>query len=194
MEPSESILRTRYVIKNQADSPLRFLWKPHASLALRGPARLDLPARRVIVDRDVSTGFTATETVWPYATGPDGQIDLRQVPAGDSGQVHFFDAVELDSGWCAVTHTEERIGFALSFDPEILPYICVFGAYEEAHGVNTIITEPCTAYPYRLDQAIAQNTVGHLAPGATLEIEILAIVYTGLDRVSQVTPAGTVIS
>ena len=162
--------------------------------ALTGPARLDLPARRVIVDREVSTGFTVSEIQWPYATGPNGQIDLRQVPGGDSEQVHFFDAVELDAGWCAVTHTDERIGFALSFDPKVLPYICVFGAYEEAHGVNTIITEPCTAYPYRLDQAIAQNTVGHLAPGETLNTEILAIVYTGLDRVTTVTPSGVVIA
>ena len=190
----ESILRSRYVIQNRSDAPLKFLWKPHASLDLRGPARLDLPARRVIVDREVSTGFTATEAHWPYATGPDGQFDLREVPAGDSGQVHFFDAVELDAGWCAVTHTEERIGFALAFDPLVLPYICVFGAYEEAHGVNTIITEPCTAYPYRLDQAIAQNTVDHLAPGATLDTEILAIVYTGLNHVSHVTSAGAVIA
>ena len=113
------------------------------------------------------------------------------MPAGDSGQVQFFDAVELDAGWCAVTHTDERIGFALAFDLQTLPYICVFGAYEEAHGVNTIITEPCTAYPYRLDQAIAQNTVGHLAPGAKLDTEILTIVYTGLDRVSNITHRAT---
>ncbi len=194
LEGSDSTLRLRYVIQNMADTPLKFLWKPHASLALRGPARLDLPARRVLVDREVSTGFTSTEVQWPYATGLDGQIDLRQVPAGDSGQVHFFDAVELDAGWCAVTHTEERLGFALAFDPTILPYICVFGAYEEAHGVNTIITEPCTAYPYRLDQAIAQNTVGHLDPGATLDTEILAIVYSGLNQVSHITSSGAVIA
>ena len=194
LEPSESILRLRYVIHNRADAPLRFLWKPHASLALRGPARLDLPARRVIVDREVSIGFTASEAQWPYATGPNGQVDLRQVPAGDSQLVHFFDAVELDAGWCAVTHTDERIGFALCFDSRILPYVCVFGAYGEAQGVNTIITEPCTAYPYRLDQAIAQTTVGNLAPGGTLDTEILAIVYTGLDQVSHVTPAGAVIA
>lgn len=194
LKPNESILRVRYVIENPTATPFRFLWKPHASLALRGPARLDLPARRVIVDREVSTGFTSSDAQWPYATGPDGQIDLRQIPPGASGQVHFFDAVELDAGWCAVTHTDERIGFALAFDPQVLPYICVFGAYEEAHGVNTIITEPCTAHPYRLDHAIAQNSVGQLAPGATLDTEILAIVYTGLDSVSHVTPTGAVIA
>ncbi|MCP6769121.1 hypothetical protein NL529_30170, partial [Klebsiella pneumoniae] len=65
--------------------------------------------------------------------------------------------------------------------------------YEETHGVNTIIPEPCTAHPYRLDRAIAQHTAAHLAPGATLDTEILAIVYTGLDRVSDVTPTGAVI-
>jgi hypothetical protein len=194
LKPAESILHLRYVIHNQTSAPLRFLWKPHAALDLRGPARLDLPARRVIVDTEISTGFTSTELEWPYATGPGGQIDLRQVPAGDSGQVHFFNAIELDAGWCAVTHTAERIGFALAFDPKILPYICVFGAYETDHGINTIIPEPCTSYPYRLDRAIAQNTVGHLAPGETLDTEVLAIVYTGLDHVSHVTPTGAVIA
>lgn len=192
LRAGEAVLRVRYRITNPTASNLRILWKPHPALDLRGPARLDLPARRIVVDTDISTEIAQFEATWPMATGLFGPLDLRDIPPGDSGDVRFFNAVELGAGWCAVTHTDERFGFGLVFDPQVLPYVCVFGAFDDDHHINTIIVEPCTAYPYRLDQAIAQGTAGHIAPGDCIDTTILAVIYTGLDRVTSISPDGLV--
>jgi len=188
----ESILRLRYVIHNPTETSLRFLWKPHPALALRGPARLDIPARRVLIDLEVSTGFTATDTLWPHAPGDAGPIDLRHVPSAASNSVHFYTALDVAKGWLAHTHTDERLGLALVFDPHILPHVCVFGAFGGWRNHHTLVPEPCTAYPYRLDHAIARGSVAQLPPGHTLDTTLLAILYTGLTRVTHISPTGDI--
>lgn len=188
----ESTLRLRYVIHNPTETPLSFLWKPHPALALRGPARLDLPARRVVIDTDYTTGVTATDTVWPHALTESGPIDLRHIPPASSHSVHFYTALDLQEGWLALTHTEERLGLALVWDPLVLPHVCVFGAFGGWRGHHTLVPEPCTAFPHRLDHAITRGSVAHLPPGATLDTTLLAIPYTGLTHVSRITPAGDI--
>lgn len=193
IDDAEPILRLRYVVHNPTDTALRFLWKPHPALALRGPARLDLPARRVVIDPEISTGFTATEAVWPDAPGEDGPIDLRRIPPASSESVHFYTALDVDDGWLAVTHTDERLGIALVWDPRVLPHVCVFGAFGGWRGHHTLVPEPCTAYPHRLDGAIARGSIAHLPPGRTLDTVLLAVLYTGLPHVSHVSRGGDVI-
>ena len=190
----DPVLRTRYRIANEGPAPLDFLWKLHPALRTGERSRIDLPARRVVIDEGFAADFAHPELTWPQATGRDGApIDLRVVPPPAAQTARFYYAVELDAGWCALTDGTDRVGFGLAFDPAILSSVWVFGSHGGWRGLATTILEPCTGYPYELDKAIAHGRCAHLAPGEALETEVAAVVYqgrtevTGIDRDGNVT-------
>ncbi len=189
----EPRLHFRHVFVNDGPFPLAFLWKLHPALSIGPDARIDLPARRVIVDDAFRAEFAAPEFHWPDALQIDGQSrDMRQVPPPDAATADFYYAVELEDGWCALTGTGDRVGFGLAFDPAVLSTVWVFGAYGGWRGLYTTILEPCNGYPYELDKAIAGGSCGRLAPGERLETEVIAVCYQRLDRVQRISRDGEV--
>ena len=146
-----------------------------------------------MVDPAFAAGFSGEEFVWPMAPRADGTVrDMRQVPPATAQLADFYYGVELDAGWAAITQVDERIGFGLAFDPEILRTVWLFGTYGGWRGLHTAILEPCTGYPYRLDQAIAQGTCAHLAAGQQIETEVVAVIYEGLGAVEAISRDGQV--
>ena len=193
LRAGESCLRVRYAIGNDGAAPLDFLWKLHPAVALGTGPRLDLPPCRVLVDPEFAEEFGEREFAWPLAPAAGGgEIDLRVVPSAASGAVRFFYTTDLDAGWCALTQTDERIGFGLAFDPAVLGSVWIFGAHGGWRGFHTAILEPCTGYPYKLDDAIRQGTCGRLDGGEGLETEVVAVVYDGFNRVTHVGRDGSV--
>ena len=194
LRSGEPLLRIAAHIRNEGPQPLDFLWKLHPALTITPDSRIDLPARRVEIDH----GFRArlgelAAFEWPYAALEGGErVDMRRVPPYEARSCDFYYAVELEDGWCALTDTASRAGFGLAFDKEIFRTVWVFGAYGGWRGLYTTILEPCSGYPYRLDQAIARGTASRLAPGQDLRTEITAVVYHGVEGVSRLTRDGEV--
>lgn len=195
LRDGEPMLRFRHRIANNAPVPLDFLWKLHPALNISPHARIDLPARRVLVDpgfRD-RLGPDVAEFQWPIARAVAGtDVDMRHVPSADAATCDFFYAVELDAGWCALSDGVEQVGFGLAFDPAIFSSVWVFGAYRGWRGLYTAILEPCTGYPYRLDEAIERGRHSRLGPGEELETEVVAVLYRGRDRVETIMRDGKV--
>lgn len=182
LRDGETKLRVEYEITNHGDRPLDVHWKLHPALPVTPGARLHLPVRRAIIDPDFAAGFLEREFAWPHAEIASGaKLDMRELPAPDAGSTHFYYALELSAGWCGVTYPDERIGFGLEFDPEILPTVWIFGSYGGWRDLAVVILEPCTGYPVRLDEAIAQGTAHTLAPHQTLRTEVAASVFTMRD-------------
>jgi hypothetical protein len=183
----EPLLHVASRISNDGHAPLDFLWKLHPALAITEHARIDMPAGQVQVDPGFRARFGAIDSFrWPHARLADGTtLDVRQVPPVEARACDFYYAVELEDGWCALTDTRARAGFGLVFDKRVFKTVWVFGAYGGWRGLYTTILEPCTGYPYRLEDAIAQGTASRLEPGATLETEVTAVVYHGVDRVTR---------
>ena len=50
-------------------------------------------------------------------------------------------------------------------------------AYGGWRGLYMTLLEPCTGYPYQLEEAVAQDTATQLDAGATLETEVTAVLY-----------------
>ncbi|MEA2524646.1 MAG: hypothetical protein QOF73_1873, partial [Thermomicrobiales bacterium] len=139
----ESLLRIRYAFANDGPVPLDFLWKLHPALAIGPDSRIDLPAGRVIHADGYQEGFAEPAFIWPHTHDPAGQpIDMRRIPPPTAATAHFYHAVELTDGWCALTDTRDRVGFGLAFDPAILSSVCIFGAYGGWRGLYTTILEP----------------------------------------------------
>jgi hypothetical protein len=70
--------------------------------------------------------------------------------------------------------------------------VWVFGAYGGWRGLYTTILEPCTGYPYRLEDAVAQGTASRIEAGAALETEVTAVLYRGVRAVSNISVDGEV--
>jgi hypothetical protein len=138
-------------------------------------------------------GATVERFTWPLARSDAGAtVDMRQIPSQSAGLCDFFYAVELDHGWCALTDTAHAAGFGLAFDPAVFSSVWVFGAYGGWRGLYTAILEPCTGYPYRLEEAIAQGTVSQLAAGAEFDTEVTAVLYRGVSAVEHIDRNGAV--
>ncbi|HMP39407.1 MAG TPA: DUF5107 domain-containing protein [Roseiflexaceae bacterium] len=194
LRAAESHLQIRSQIHNDGARPLDFLWKLHPALRISPASRIDLPAGRVLVDavfRDRLAPTTA-EFRWPHAIADGTPVDMRQVPPAEAHTCDFYYAVDLAAGWCALTDTAAAAGFGLAFDPQVFRSVWVFGAYGGWRGLYTTILEPCSGYPYRLEDAIAQGTASMLAPGATLATEVTAVLYRGLHEVTRISQDGAV--
>jgi hypothetical protein len=192
LRADESLLRFGYRIVNHGPAPLDYLWKLHPALRITPASRIDMPARRVLVDPGFRERVAADSFRWPHAPSAAGGLDMRQVPPPSAASCDFYYAVELDAGWCALTDGAARAGFGLVFDPAVFRSVWVFGAYGGWRGLYTAILEPCTGYPYRLEEAIAQGTASRLAAGESLETELLAVLYRGVAEVSAISAAGEV--
>lgn len=194
LRAGEPLLHFRHRILNDSLFELPFLWKLHPALHITPASRIDLPARRVIIDENFRArlGSEVTEFEWPHAGTGDVSVDMRQVPAPTSGSADFYYAVELDDGWCAMTDTAQEVGFGLAFDREVLSSVWVFASYGGWRGLYTAILEPSTGYPFLLSKAMTEGRHISLAPGQTLETEVTAALYRGLSGVQRITPDGRV--
>lgn len=193
LRADEPLLRFGYRISNDGPRPLDFLWKLHPALRVTPASRIDLPAGRVVVDEGFRDRLALDAFTWPHApTAGGGALDVRHVPPQEAATCDFYYAVELDAGWCALTDSAARAGFGLVFDPAVFRSVWVFGAYGGWRGLYTAILEPCTGYPYRLEEAIAQGTASRLAAGETLETEVTAVLYRGVQGVTRISEHGEV--
>jgi hypothetical protein len=191
----EPRLHLRYRIHNEGPRPLDFLWKLHPALAITPSTRIDLPRSRVLPAGFFTERLDGKPFSWPHAQGADGQpVDMRVVPPPTSQATDFYYATELAGGWCALTDGDTGVGFGLAFDPEVFRSVWVFAPYGGWRGLYAVLLEPCTGYPYQLDEAVAQGTASHLAPGAALETEVTAVLYHHTGEIHTITRAGEIVS
>lgn len=190
LREGESMLRFHHKITNIGQKELPYLWKLHAALRIDEHARVDMGAKTVFVDdfgptRVGNGGFTYT---WPYANGHD----MRQIPPRAAMFNEFQLGTEMEAGWCAVTHTEDKIGFGLAFNLDIFPSCWTFASYGNWRNVNTLILEPCTGYPISVQAGVAQGTHKVLGPSQSIETDILGVVYEGFREIQHIDGEGTV--
>lgn len=163
----------RYRIRNDGPQPLDFLWKLHPALAISPHARLELPDCTVLPDPAFNDRLDKQPFAWPHARSAQGDaVDMRVVPAPDAATCDFYYATDLAAGWCALSDAQARYRCELTFDPAVFRSVWVFGAYGGWRGHYVTILEPCTGYPYRLEDAVAQGTAIRLAAGEELETTV----------------------
>jgi len=190
----ESCLHVQYQYTNLGPTAIDFLWNIHPALVISPATRLDVPARRGIVDPWSADQFTAgAEYTWPFAINRRGQtVDLRMVPpAGAQADFHYLP--DVAAGWYAVTDTQARVGFGLAFPTAVFPHLWLFRPYGGWRGLYTVILEASTGYPNALAVARESGHCGHLGPGETLAAQVVAVAYAGCTAVKAIEPDGNVI-
>ena len=194
LHEDESFCMVQYRYSNLGHRPIDFLWNIHPALAVSPATRLDVPARRGLVDPWHAVQFEAgNEYDWPYVVDRAGnRVDLRKVPAPESMTADHHYLQDLRKGWYAATETETQVGFGLVFPIEVFPYLWLFRALGGWRGLYTLILEPSTGYPNDLSTARKTGRCGRLKPRDSIEAEVKAVAYSGLKAVESIEPDGTV--
>ena len=188
------VLKFRHKVTNLGDKPLDFLWKLHPALAISPDHRIDLPQCTMLRgDEEFSDLVGEEKFSWSTCKGKHGgTVDLRKVPPPESCSKEFLYGTDLADGWCAMTDTARKVGFGLVFPKDIFTSVWLFSSYGGWRGNYVAILEPCTAYPFDLQEAISNGTCAHLDGHSELECEIEAVLYEGLTSVSGIELGGKV--
>jgi hypothetical protein len=189
LHAGEARIETRYRIHNASRRDLPFLWKLHVAMQVNEYSVLDLGATTMYIEDfgPPRGGTTGVSYQWPHYTDASGtQHDMRRC-LGEDAQINEFQyATTLHGGWCALTHAQEQLGLALTFDRAVLPSFWVFASYGGWRNLQTLVLEPCTGYPIGVAQGVAQGTHQILRAGQTIETSVQTIVYRGISAVADI--------
>jgi hypothetical protein len=195
LRAGEAKLRFRHRITNTGQHEQPFLWKLHPALAVDEHSRIDMGATEMYVEDfgPPRNGRTGVHYRWPQLTDDQGrEHDMRRCLPNTARVNEFQYATGMEAGWCALTHTRERLGFGLAWDRALLPSCWIFASYGGWRNLQVAILEPCSGYPLSVAAGVANGTHQVLAAGTTLECDITATIFTGLTGVSAIDADGTV--
>ena len=194
LSEGESICRTHYRISNTGRLPIAFIWDIHPAMVISPATRLDLPATNGLVDPWREDRFAGgSRYAWPFAETRNGKnVDMRRVEPPETGLADLHYLPEIESGWFAVTDTQQRVGFGMAFPVEVLPHLWLFRTFGGWRGLYTLIVEVCSGYPNDLSIAREAGTCTVLDAGKSVEADVAAIAYTGFEGVEHISKDGVV--
>jgi hypothetical protein len=194
LEAGASHLHVHYRLTNQGPKLVEFDWNIHPAMAITPDSRLDVPVLEGYSDpwREAQfKGFTPIR--WPYIQDRRGaQVDLRRVegPASAIADMHYLTPVR--EGWWALTDQRAKVGFGLAFPKDIFPHVWLFRTFGGWRGLYTLILEASNGLTRDLGEARKTGVCGQLAGGASLEVDVTAVAYSGAASVARIDPDGTV--
>jgi hypothetical protein len=195
LRQGDAFCTVQYRLTNLGRQPVDFLWNIHPAMAISPTTRLDLRARRGIVEKWGTDHFEGgSEYDWPYSVDRSGKrVDLREVHSPESALADHHYLPDIAEGWYAVTNTKAQVGFGLLFPTSVFPHLWLFRTFGGWRGLYTLILEASNGYPSDLAAAQRSGRCGHLEPGQRIEAEVKAIAYSGLGAVERIEADGSVI-
>ena len=199
LHAGESFCSVQYAYINLGAAPIDFLWNICCPFEISSATRLDIPARRGIIEAtdpwNTLKFNPGTEYEWPYAVTPAGErVDFRTMPPEEAGVTDFQYLPNLASGWFAVTDADAQVGFGMVFPTDVIPHLSLFRSVGGWRGQHLVSVEPSVGYPYDLAVAKENGTAGRIEADAALEAKIKAIAYEGVAAVERIEPDGSVIA
>lgn len=202
---NQSILRISERVTNESGQEVDFTWGHHPAFGwpfIDENCRVDLPPCQIRTFAEYSPENSRLKAEqssrWPMARSPDGsQVDLSRIPGPDVAAQDMVFLEDITDGWYAVTNTAMKVGFAMRYPADIFKVLWYWQVYRGGRdypwwsSTYNIALEPCASLPV-LAKAVERGQSLSLSAGESLEIEMLAIAYEGLDQVSKVSPDGEV--
>jgi galactose mutarotase-like enzyme len=204
---NEAVLRIHERVTNEGGQEVDFTWGHHPAFGwpfIDESCRIDLPACRIRTIEDYTPTSSRLKSKqlrdWPMAeAAAGGLIDLSRIPGPDVAASDMVFLEGITDGWYAVTNATKRVGFALRYPADVFKVLWYWQVYRGGRdypwwsATYNIALEPCASYPM-LMYAAARGEALSLKPGASREIELLAIAYEGLEQVGYVSADGRVTS
>ena len=187
-------LRFRHRLTNLRARRFQCLWKLHPAMAVSVGDRILIPARRFQLEPDCLGSLEAGPREWQGSVVelPGGPMDVSVVPPPGSKQLHFFYGLDLIEGWCATYDPVLKLAVGLVFPKDLFTSCWLFASYGGWREHYVAVLEPCTGYPYRLEQAAQANQCLSLEPLGTREAEVIFSVRAGLPGVSRIAADGKI--
>jgi hypothetical protein len=199
LRAGEPFCSVQYAYRNLGTLPIDFLWNICCALEISPETRLDIPARRGIIEAtdpwNTLKFRPGTEYDWPCTVTPAGEpVDFRIMPPEGSGITDFQYLPDLLSGWFAVTDVGTGVGFGMVFPTDVIPHLSLFRSAGGWRGQSLVSLEPSVGYPYDLAIAIKNETSARVEPGKAVEATVKAIAYDGVKAVDRIETDGTIVS
>jgi hypothetical protein len=159
--------RMTYRLTNLGVLPVNFIWGMHPGVPIGPATRLQVPGRRAILGESTPVGRLGpegSERAWPID-------ELTVLPSRPGMTADLVYVTDLTSGWWAVWDDDWRAGIGMTFSTETFPAVCIWLADGGWRGTRCLAVEPWTAYPQRLDHAIAAGRATQLEPDESMEAE-----------------------
>ncbi len=207
LRAESAVLEIEERLCSLAEEPLDVMWGHHPAFGppfVDDSCRIDLPPCRGTTERSGPWPGSELEFAapfdWPMAPRRDGgRRDLSVVPGMESRTADWVRLHDFADGWYGVTSGRRRVGFGLRWDTGLFPYLWfwhVFGGMPGYpwYGRNyNFALEPWTSYPDGgLLQAIENGSARRVGPLETVETRMLAVAYSGVERISGIDDTGAV--
>ncbi|HVG19218.1 MAG TPA: aldose 1-epimerase [Blastocatellia bacterium] len=202
---NEATLRIGERVTNEGGQEVDFTWGHHPAFGwpfIDENCRIDLPDCRIRAFADITPPTSRLKpdqnSRWPMAEGRDGNaVDLSRVPGPDVGAHDMVFLQEISDGWYAITNTASRVGFALRYPADLFKQLWYWQVYRGGRdypwwsSTYNMALEPCATLPVLARQAERGEAL-RLGAGESLGLEMMAMAFEGLERVSGVSPEGIV--
>jgi hypothetical protein len=160
--------RFYYEIRNLSSDEIRFLWKVHAAFPINDECRIDIEAKRGIVDPKYSDGIGSKSYPWPTAKLRSGaELDVSRVrPEDRTCTLHYVTG--LEKGAVRFVDPVNEVETEIRFPKNVMDNVWLFLAYGGWRGLYTAVIEPSTSYGTDLAEAIRQGHCSRLEGGGRL--------------------------
>jgi hypothetical protein len=165
--PGESFVRMRHRITNIGTAGFRLIWGIHPGLPVGPQTRIQIPARRGVVQDSWPAdrlGASGEEYQWPSP-------ELVAPGAAPAGTWDHHYATELDAGWLAVWDAQWGCGFGMTFPTSVFKCVWVWMVDGGWRGLRCVAVVPWSGYPAGRDHANEAGNAYTLQPGQKIVAE-----------------------
>lgn len=188
---------------NLGEVDVAFMWGHHPAFGapfLKEGCRVYTDARTVLTSshhHDVTSRLAPDQrSAWPLVRMVDGgTLDLSEVGGPDLRAHDWAYLTDFEEGWFALVEPGEGVGFACRWPAGVLPYLLYWQNYRGARAAPwygrayTVALEPQSTFPANYASGAP---LLRLAPGASLELSLVASAFRSSGAVNRVAADGSV--
>ncbi|MCX6347510.1 MAG: DUF4432 family protein [Actinobacteria bacterium] len=196
---------------NEGYADVDLMWTHHPTFGgafLDDNVIIDLPKNKVkYVEYPDNVGKYAeiedAEVKWPSFKGYSGKIiDFSKSPTIEDENQSIDEACLqlLDSSWYAVTNIEKKVGFGMSWDKNIFPYLWIWRVYGKGcktapwwGRVSCMALEICSSFsPTGLTGAVGNKTAIRMKPRQEISTSFIASAYENYSSINGIDTRGNI--
>jgi galactose mutarotase-like enzyme len=202
---NDSVLRIKECVTNEGGQAVDFTWGHHPALGwpfIEEGCKIHLPDCRIIATNEFTPPDSRLradqDCAWPTAISREAShLDLSFIPGPEAAAQDMVFLRGMTDGWFAVTNPKLNLGFGIRYPADVFKFLWFWQVYRGGSGypwwgaTYNIALEPCATMPGLSESAGDALSLG---PGQSLEVELLAVAYEGLESVGGITDAGKVLA
>lgn len=189
---------------NEGYTDIDLMWTHHPTFGgefLDDNIIIDLPKNKVKYvytpdNNGMLDEINNSEVRWPKFKGFSGKIiDFSKSPTiEDEDQSIDEVCLYLDSGWYKITNIKKKVGFMMSWNKNIFPYLWVWRVYGKGckiapwwGRVSCMALEVCSSFsPTGLTGAINNKTSIRMSPMQEINASFIASAYNDFTNIEEI--------